>query len=136
MGLEPAMPASERPQTYAIGGAATWIGLSTDYYGIQIRLITKGYFLLVLGNVSLREIFGRAGKEEMGRWRKSSAEQPYCSYLPVHYLGDPINNEMNKVCSLDERRETTTECYLQNTGKSPRGRTRRKWGSNIEMGPK
>jgi hypothetical protein len=51
----------------------------------------------------------------------------------IYYLGDPIKNEMGKVCSMDGIRETTTKFYLQNTAKSPRGRTRRKCGGNVEM---
>jgi len=54
----------------------------------------------------------------------------------VCYLGDLIKNEMGEVCSLDDRRETTTKFYLQNTAESPRGRTRRKCGGSIEIDPK
>lgn len=54
----------------------------------------------------------------------------------VDYLGDPIKNEMGEVCGFDGRRETTTKFYLQNTAKSPRGRTGRKCGGYIEMDPK
>lgn len=54
----------------------------------------------------------------------------------IYYHGDQMKVEMDKFCSLDERRETTIKFYLQNTAKSPGGRTRRKWEDNIEMDSK
>jgi hypothetical protein len=47
-GLEPAVPASERPQTHSLDRAATGIGLLLYYYYYYYYYVTRPFFLVFL----------------------------------------------------------------------------------------
>ena len=56
MGFEPTIPAGERPQTYALGRAATGTGISLTYVRIFVLLIilfgTKMKLLKIFEKIS------------------------------------------------------------------------------------
>ena len=90
-GFEPAIPASERPQTYSSDRAATEIRY--NILSLSIRIVLYGcetwsltlreeHRLRLLENKVLRRIFGSKRDEVTGEWRKlhkGELTELYCS---------------------------------------------------------
>ena len=83
-GFEPAIPASERPQTYSSDRAATEIRY--NILSLSIRIVLYGcetwsltlreeHRLRLLENKVLRRIFGSKRDEVTGEWRKLHKEE-------------------------------------------------------------
>jgi hypothetical protein len=91
LGFEPTIPASARPQTYALDRAATGIGFNNIHRTIILPVVLYGceswslilweeHKLRVFENMVLRKICGHKRDEVTGEWRGLHNEEFYDLY--------------------------------------------------------
>jgi len=93
--------------------------------------------LRVFENRDLRRIFGTKRDEVTGEWRKLRNEELndlYCSRNIIRVIKSRIMRLAGHVAHKEETRGVYRILVAKSEGKTPLGKSRRRWEDNIRMG--
>jgi len=112
--------------------------LSVVLYGCETWSLTlrEERRLRVFENRVLRRVLGPKRDEVTGEWRKLHNEELsdlYCSPNIVRVRKSRIMSWAGHVARMGERRGVYRDLVGKPDGKTPLGRTRRRWEDNIKM---